>query len=120
MLALEHVQGDRELGRRLLVPAQDPLDLTVNPGSIFPIVYRSRDNAWVDIFVGGNEMVWVPTSTIAVDINQLAFPPSHIFGSGLGGGDNYGDAAGNAAGGGARFRSATAVRTICRRISASK
>lgn len=70
-------------------PGINPLTLTVNPGNIFPVIYRNRDNSWVDIYVGGNELVWIPTSTIAVDINALAFPPSRVFGAGLGGGDNY-------------------------------
>ena len=78
-------------------PGKNPLTLQAQPGSIFPIVYRSLDNAWVDIYVGGNELVWVPVSTIAVDINQLAFPPTHVFGAGLGGGDNYPGAAAAAA-----------------------
>jgi len=91
-------------------PGKNPLTLTANPGSIFPILYRSLDNAWVDIYVGGNELVWVPTSTIAVDINQLAFPPSHVFGSSLGGGDNYPGAAAAAAatGGGSAVGGVTA------------
>ncbi len=81
-------------------PNKNPLDLLAQPGSIYPVIYRSLDNAWVDVFVGGNEMVWIPVSTIAVDINQLAFPPTHIFGSGLGGGENYPGAAAAAVGGG--------------------
>jgi hypothetical protein len=75
-------------------PGVNPLTLTVNPGNIFPVIYRNRDGSWVDIYVGGNELVWIPTSTIAVDVNALAFPPTHIFGSGLGAGDNGGGAAG--------------------------
>jgi uncharacterized protein YgiM (DUF1202 family) len=81
-------------------PGVNPLDLTVNPGNIFPVIYRNGDGSWVDIFVGGNEMVWVPTSTIAVDVNALAFPPTHIFGSAMGPGDNGGGAAAATGGGG--------------------
>ncbi|MEP7288422.1 MAG: SH3 domain-containing protein [Chloroflexota bacterium] len=55
---------------------------------IYPVLYRSADGTWVAISVGGGEYVWIPTSTIAVDLKQLTVPPTHIFGSGIGAGQN--------------------------------
>jgi uncharacterized protein YgiM (DUF1202 family) len=55
---------------------------TGNAGSVFQAVYRTVDATWVALFVGGNDLVWVPTSSVSVDVWKTTVPPSRILGSG--------------------------------------
>lgn len=54
--------------------------LSTHPGQSWIVVYRTGDNQWLSIFVGGPEIVWVPARVLAVDINQLPVRPGRIEG----------------------------------------
>ena len=73
-----------------LSPGGQTLPITTKQGYGYIAEYRSSDSAWVQITVGSNDLVWVPASSLAIDVNQLAFRPSHIFGSSVNPGANAG------------------------------
>ncbi len=52
--------------------------LSTHTGQSWIVVYRSADNQWLSIFVGGPEIVWVPARTLAININQLPLRPVRI------------------------------------------
>jgi Bacterial SH3 domain len=64
-------------------PASGQLNLAAHVGAQHWVVYRSADSQWVAIFVGGNDLVWIPASTIRADFANLALPPARIDGSSL-------------------------------------
>ena len=84
-----------------LTPGGQTLTITTKQGYSYIALYRSNDNAWVQISVGSNDLVWVPAASLAIDVNQLAFRPSHIFGSTVAAGANAGQTSGATASGGA-------------------
>lgn len=59
-------------------PDGDALDIRVEKGREFTAVYRSADNAWVALYVGGENLVWVPAESIGVDLYGLAVQPQRI------------------------------------------
>lgn len=56
----------------------DALDVRVEKGRDFTAVYRSADHAWVALYVGGENLVWVPASAISVDVGALNVQPERI------------------------------------------
>jgi uncharacterized protein YraI len=62
-------------------PGVGPLSLSTQPGAQHLVVYRTPDATWVAIFVGGNDLVWIPASAINADLSRLALPPTRIDGS---------------------------------------
>src|SRR5438270_259379 len=62
--------------------------LSVRAGEGKNAMYRTPDGSWVAVWVGGQELVWIPTSSIAVNVWQLTIPPTHLQGSGLTAGMN--------------------------------
>jgi hypothetical protein len=64
-------------------PSSGQLSLAAHVGAHHWVVYRSADAQWVAIFVGGNNLVWIPASTIRADFARLALPPTRIDGSSL-------------------------------------
>ncbi len=59
-------------------PNSGPLNLAARVGANHQVVYRTPDSAWVAIFVGGNDLVWIPASTISADLNSVAVQPTRI------------------------------------------
>jgi hypothetical protein len=59
-------------------PGRDQLTLTVAAGKEHLAIYRTADGLWVAIDVGGNDLVWVPTAALSVDITRLGTPPTRI------------------------------------------
>jgi hypothetical protein len=59
------------------------LNLTARAGASHFVIYRSGDAAWVAIFVGGNDLVWIPASTINANLATVPLPPVRIDGSSL-------------------------------------
>jgi len=59
-------------------PGGGQLNLTANVGANHQIVYRTPDSAWIAIFVGGNDIVWIPASTIRANLGTVAVVPSRI------------------------------------------
>ncbi|HRE49394.1 MAG TPA: SH3 domain-containing protein [Aggregatilineales bacterium] len=55
--------------------------LTIAAGKEHVALYRSADNGWVMIDVGGNELVWVPVGVLSVDLTKLGTPPARIDGA---------------------------------------
>jgi hypothetical protein len=53
-------------------------DLRVTVGKEQFAIYRSFDAQWVQIDVGGNELVWVPAASLQVDLTRLNTPPQRI------------------------------------------
>ncbi|MCC7207677.1 MAG: SH3 domain-containing protein [Anaerolineae bacterium] len=59
-------------------PNGDALDIRVEKGREFTAVYRSVDNAWVALYVGGENLVWVPARSIDVNLGSLNVQPQRI------------------------------------------
>ena len=69
-------------------PHANPIGLSVRAGEGKNVLYRTPDGSWVAIWVGGQELVWIPISSIAVNVWQVTIPPTHLQGSGLTAGMN--------------------------------
>jgi uncharacterized protein YgiM (DUF1202 family) len=74
-------------------PGAAPMNLTVGAGTSWQVVYRSPDSQWVAIWVSSPELVWIPVSTVEVNLSILPTPPVRIEGSGLGPVSNSGSVA---------------------------
>lgn len=59
-------------------PGFGPIGINVVQGKEHFAVYRSGDAQWVAIDVSGNNLVWIPSNTVAVDLNRLNTPPTRI------------------------------------------
>jgi uncharacterized protein YraI len=59
-------------------PGSDQMSLSIAQGKEHYVVYRSADSQWVAVDVGGNQLVWVPMTALAVDLSSLNTPPTHI------------------------------------------
>ncbi|MCS6871746.1 MAG: SH3 domain-containing protein [Anaerolineae bacterium] len=70
--------GEAQLFR---APGRDPMDLRIGAGKEHFAFYRSPDSQWIAIDVSGEQLMWVPTSVVSVDIARLGVPPSRIDGS---------------------------------------
>lgn len=64
-------------------PNSGQLNLTAKAGSELQVVYRTADATWVAIFVGGNDLVWIPAGAISTYLPGVPTPPTHIDGSSL-------------------------------------
>ncbi len=62
-------------------PGINATGLVAHAGNTLQVIYRTPDSAWVSVFVGGNDLVWIPASAINANIAQLALQPTHIDGS---------------------------------------
>lgn len=62
-------------------PGGAALELRVTRGHPFTALYRTFDNAWVALYVGGENLVWVRAETIDVDVTRLAVRPGRVDGS---------------------------------------
>lgn len=60
------------------MPGGAPLALTVEGGRTFTAIYRSNDNGWIGIYVGGENLVWVPANAAEVNLNGLRILPTQI------------------------------------------
>jgi hypothetical protein len=60
------------------MPGGEPLSLSVPRGREFTALYRSADNAWVALYVGGENLVWVPAGSIDLDLLALTIMPNRI------------------------------------------
>jgi len=69
-------------------PAGNALNLKVLQGEDRYAVYRNSNASWVAIFIGGNDLVWIPASSISLDFGALTVPPIRVFGSGYSAGQN--------------------------------
>ncbi len=50
-------------------------------GKEFYAVYRSADNKWVAVSIGGSDIFWVPAGAVTVDMRRLNTPPTRIDGN---------------------------------------
>lgn len=64
-------------------PAGASINLAIPPGKVFHAVYRAADSQWVAISVSGNNLVWVPVTSLSVDLTRLPLPPGRIDGNSL-------------------------------------
>lgn len=62
-------------------PGRGGIGLQVQAGKEHYAVYRSADYQWVAVDVSGEQLVWVPASTVQVDISRLNIPPTRIDGN---------------------------------------
>ncbi|MFQ3534916.1 MAG: SH3 domain-containing protein [Aggregatilineales bacterium] len=62
-------------------PGREPIDLRIVAGKEHFVFYRSPDSQWVAIDVSGEQLMWVPTAVVSVDIGRLGLPPRRIDGS---------------------------------------
>jgi len=59
-------------------PGGSPLALTVEGGRTFTAIYRSNDNGWIGIYVGGENLVWIPADAATVNLSGLRILPTRI------------------------------------------
>ncbi len=64
-------------------PGKDQLTLSVAQGKEHLVIYRTLDKKWVSLFVGGNDIVWVPASSVAVNLALVALDPVRVDGGTL-------------------------------------
>jgi hypothetical protein len=62
-------------------PGREPIDLRITAGKEHFAFYRSPDSQWIAIDVSGEQLMWVPTSVVSVELGRLGLPPRRIDGS---------------------------------------
>ncbi len=62
-------------------PAREPIDLRIVAGKEHFAYYRSPDSQWIAIDVSGEQLMWVPTAVVSVELGRLGLPPRRIDGS---------------------------------------
>jgi hypothetical protein len=66
-----------------LAPNSGQLNLTAKPGAEHQVIYRNADGTWVAIFIGGNDLVWIPAAAINTYLPGVPVQPTRIDGSSL-------------------------------------
>lgn len=55
-----------------------PLGVTVEAGREFTALYRTGDSQWIGLYVGGENLVWVPGGMFEGETSRIAVQPTRI------------------------------------------
>jgi hypothetical protein len=64
-------------------PAGNKLPFVGKAGAKHLVIYRTADNAWIAIFIGSNDLVWVPGGVIGAYLPAVNIKPVRVDGSTL-------------------------------------